>query len=147
ANAYFVPDIGIIRAITGAAQRGVAVHVLVPDHSDVPVVDWVRGYFYDKLLAAGVRIHHWNQSVLHAKVAVVDDAWAMVGSYNLDWMSLLRLHEVVVAVLDSGFATRLSAILRADIAASREILPALWGKRPFWRRWAERFLYLFRRYL
>jgi cardiolipin synthase len=147
ANAYFVPDTGIIRAITAAAQRGVAVHVIVPERSDVPVVDWVRGYFYDKLLAAGVRIHHWNRSVLHAKVAVVDDAWAMVGSYNLDWMSLLRLHEVVVAVLDSGFAARLAATLRADIEVSREILPALWEKRPFWRRWAERLLYVFRRYL
>jgi len=113
----------------------------------VPVVDWVRGYFYVKLLGAGVRIHHWTQGVLHAKVAVVDDAWAMVGSYNLDWMSLLRLHEVVVAVLDGAFAARLSATLRADIAASREIGLALWEKRPWWRRLAERLLYVFRRYL
>jgi cardiolipin synthase len=147
ANAYFVPDPGVVRALTGAAQRGVDVRLLVPERSDVPVVDYVRGAFYDKLLAAGVRIHHWETSVLHAKVAVVDETWAMVGSYNLDWMSLLRLHEVVVAVLDPGFTARLTSELRADIDVSLEITSEHWKRRPFWRRWFERLLYTFRRYL
>src|SRR5262249_14342533 len=107
ASAYFVPDPGVVRALVGAAQRGVAVSLLVPERSDVPIVDYVRGAFYDRLLGRGVRIHHWSRSVLHAKVATVDDTWAMVGSYNLDWMSLLRNREVVVNVLDPTFAGQL----------------------------------------
>jgi cardiolipin synthase len=148
ANAYFVPDPGVVRALTAAARRGVGVSVLVPERSDVAVVDYVRGAFYDRLLRHGVRIHHWADTVLHAKVAAVDDTWAMVGSYNLDWMSLLRNREVVVNVLDPSFAALLAAQLRADLAASVEITHESWERRPFWRRWVfEPFLYTFRRYL
>ena len=147
ANAYFVPDLGVVRVLAMAAKRGVKVEILVPEKSDVRVVDWVRGRFYEPLLRAGVAIHHWAPTILHAKVAVVDDAWAMVGSYNLDWLSLLHNQEIVVAVHAEGFARHLGDVLRADMAASRSISLERWGKRSFFRRIGEHVLYWFRRYL
>jgi cardiolipin synthase A/B len=143
-----LPDAGVIRALTAAAQRGINVSVLVPELSDVPLVDWARGALYDRLLRGGVRLFHWVKSMLHAKVAVVDDAWASIGSYNLDWRSLLHNREVVVNVPDPGFASTLAAALRADIDASVEITSEAWQQRPAWKKWLfEPTLHALRRYL
>lgn len=148
ANAYFIPDAGVVRCLAAAAKRGVDVTIMLPARSDVPIVDVAGGAVYDRLLKAGVKIHLWKQGVLHAKVAVVDDVWAMVGSYNLDWFSLLRNREVVVTLLDRGMACELGAELEADLAHCDEVTRELWAERPAWKRYlAEPIAYRLRRYL
>ena len=61
---------------------------------------------YGQLLQAGVVIQEYHRSMLHAKVAVVDDRWATVGSSNIDPYSLLMAREANVIVRDRGFAER-----------------------------------------
>ena len=67
-----------------------------------------RGRSTARLLAAGVEIHEYAASFLHAKVAVVDAHWATVGSSNLDPLSLLLAREANVVVRDRDFAQRLA---------------------------------------
>ena len=62
---------------------------------------------YGALLRAGVEIHEYSPSFLHAKVAVIDGRWATVGSSNLDPLSLLLAREANVVVDDAGFAAQL----------------------------------------
>jgi cardiolipin synthase len=77
---------------------------------------------YASLLAAGIEIHEYQRSFLHAKVAVIDPdhgrPWATVGSSNLDPLSLLLAREANVQVLDAAFAQqlhqRLSQAIRDD---------------------------------
>jgi len=62
---------------------------------------------HHRLLAAGVEIHEYAPSALHAKVAVVDGRWATVGSTNLDPLSLLLAREANVVTTDARFARHL----------------------------------------
>ena len=62
---------------------------------------------YGQLLEAGVAIAEYHRSFLHAKVAVVDDHWATVGSSNIDPYSLLMAREANVFVRDAQFAEQL----------------------------------------
>lgn len=95
AHGYFLPDRGVVRAIIAAARRGVQVRLLLAGRSDVPFARAATRSLYRPLLAAGVRIHEWNGSVLHAKVATVDGCRLLAGSFNLDPFSLADLEALV----------------------------------------------------
>ncbi len=95
AHGYFLPDRGIVRAITAAARRGVCVRLLLAGRSDIPFVGVAQRSLYRKLLSAGVHIHEWGGSVLHAKLLTVDGRKLLVGSFNLDPFSLANLETLV----------------------------------------------------
>jgi cardiolipin synthase A/B len=83
-----------------------------------------------------VRIFEYTPAFLHAKVALVDDEWATVGSSNIDPLSLLLNLEANVVVRDEAFAAELGARFELAFAASSEVT----GK-PFragLRGWATR---------
>ena len=58
----------------------------------------------------------YSKSFLHAKVAVIDDTWATVGSSNIDPFSLLLAREANVVVMDATFARQLRASLKQAMA-------------------------------
>ena len=91
-NAYFVPDVQLVQALTNAAKRGVDVKMVFPGMSDAGLVMHAGRSFYTELLAAGVRIFELQASVLHAKTAVIDGYWSTVGSTNLDMRSFCLLY-------------------------------------------------------
>jgi len=62
---------------------------------------------YGQLLDAGVEIYEYHHSFLHAKVAVIDQRWATVGSSNIDPLSLLLAREANIVIDDAGFALKL----------------------------------------
>ena len=105
AHGYFLPDKGIIRAISAAARRGVDVRLLLAGSSDVPFAQIATRRLYRRLLAAGVEIHEWDESVLHAKVAAIDGRSLLVGSFNLDPFSLAN-QETLVEVFDDAVVGR-----------------------------------------
>jgi cardiolipin synthase len=105
AHSYFLPDRRLVRTITAAARRGVAVSLLLPGRSDVALARRATRRLYRRLLGAGVEIREWGRSVLHAKTAVADGTRLLVGSFNLDPLSLANLEalaeiEVAGAVAD-----------------------------------------------
>jgi cardiolipin synthase len=79
---------------------------------------------YGSLLGAGIEIHEYTSSFLHAKVAVIDEEWATVGSSNIDPYSLLLAREANVVVYDARFAARLRAELEEAIARDSVALKA-----------------------
>jgi cardiolipin synthase len=95
AHSYFLPDRRSVRSITSAARRGVKVTLLLAGRSDVPLARIATVRLYRRLLASGVEIREWTRSVHHAKVAVVDGAKLLVGSFNLDPLSLANLESLV----------------------------------------------------
>ena len=118
AHGYFLPDHGIVHAITSAARRGVEVHLLLAGRSDVPLARAATRSLYRRLMRAGVLIHEWNGSVLHAKVATVDGRRLLVGSFNLDPLSLANL-ETLVEVTDSHLVAQGEAWIQDHFARSR----------------------------
>jgi cardiolipin synthase A/B len=120
-NAYFIPDATIRRALRRAVKRGVVVAVAVARKSDVATAALASRSLYSDLLSAGVRLYEWPRGMLHAKTAVIDDAWAIVGSYNFDHRSLFHQLEVVAVVADAHFATRLRDQTLADMDQCHEV--------------------------
>ena len=137
ANAYFLPGRRFRKLLKMAAARGVRVHLLVQGHTDHPFFQAAARALYRDLLAAGVAIHEYGASELHAKVAVVDGHWATVGSSNIDPFSLLLAREANLVVDDAGFAGDLRQRLQQAIARSVALDPAGWGRRPWPRRIAS----------
>lgn len=147
ANAYFVPDAGVRRALGKAVKRGVDVRVMVPEHSDLLSVQFAGERTYSRLLRAGVGIYLWPVTHMHAKTAVVDGVWSTVGSYNLDYVSLFQNLEVNVQVVDRRFGAEMRAIHETDFARCRALDLAEWRKRSWWQKLLERLFYRFRRWL
>ncbi|MEO7328027.1 MAG: cardiolipin synthase ClsB [Minicystis sp.] len=146
-NAYFLPEIRLLRALIAAARRGVDVRVMVPGTTDVPTVLYASRSIYDFLLDAGVRVFEWKGRVLHAKTAVIDGRWSTVGSSNLDQQSLRNNLEINVMIDDKGFAAALTAMFNEDLDHCDEIVHARWRERPPWSRALSWGAYLFRRWL
>jgi cardiolipin synthase len=121
AHAYFLPDRRFIRALNRAAKRGVAVHLLMAGRSDVAFARAATMRLYRTFLKAGVHIHEWMDSTLHAKAAVVDGKRLLVGSFNLDPLSLVNL-ETLVDVEDEAVAAQATAWLDKHMEKSRRIV-------------------------
>jgi cardiolipin synthase len=143
-NSYFVPSWFVRSALRHAAARGVDVRVVLPSMSDVPLMTFVTRRFYENLLEDGVRLYEWGESVLHSKIAVVDD-WCTVGTHNLDYRSWLYNLEVNVLIDHAGIAQELSERIERAITTSEQIDPKVWKLRPLFQRWLENLLYRFRR--
>ena len=139
ANAYFVPGRRLRQALERAARRGVRVVLLLQGRYEYFMQYYASRPVYESLLAAGVDIHEYSPSFLHAKVAVIDGEWATVGSSNLDPLSLLLAREANVVVQDRPFASQLRARLLAAIAQHGQVMsPARFGRRPWRQRVLER---------
>lgn len=107
ANAYFFPGYRLLRDLRRAARRGVQVDLILQDQVDMPWAQRASKLLYGHLIRAGVRVYEYSERPLHAKVAVVDDRWATVGSSNLDPTSLSLNLEANVVVRDETFARHL----------------------------------------
>ncbi|MEW6512707.1 MAG: cardiolipin synthase ClsB [Pseudomonadota bacterium] len=107
ANAYFLPGRRFRKTLREAARRGVAITVMLQGQVEYALLHYATQALYGSLLKSGIRIVEYRTGFLHAKVAVVDDIWATVGSSNIDPFSLLLAREANVVIRDAGFATQL----------------------------------------
>ncbi len=135
ANAYFLPGGKLRRALKRAARRGVRVTLLLQGRYEYYLQYHAARPVYGALLAAGVEIHEYSASFLHAKVAVVDGHWATVGSSNLDPLSLLLAREANVVIEDRAFAEDLRRRLLEAVASHGPGMdPAAYRQRPLGQR-------------
>ena len=150
ANAYFVPGRKLRVALQMAARRGVRVRLLLQGRYEYFMQYHAARPVYGALLKAGVEIHEYAPSFLHAKVAVIDAhgarPWATVGSSNLDPLSLLLAREANVVVEDAAFAQDLRARLEhAMLHGGRVLDPARYALRSWHERALDRVAYVLMR--
>ncbi len=124
ANAYFLPGKKFRDALCALAERGVRVRLLLQGRVEYPLQHYAQQALYGDLVKCGVQIYEYTPSYLHAKVAVVDQKWATVGSSNIDPYSLLLAREANVAVYDDDFACDLQRALEAAIANESSVVDA-----------------------
>ena len=115
ANAYFFPGRRFRADLQHAAQRGVKVTLVLAGVTDHPLLALATRALYPQFRALGIDIVEYEESQLHAKVAIVDDEWATVGSSNIDTLSLFLAREANIFVRDRGFAGELAACVQAAI--------------------------------
>lgn len=118
---YFAPGRKLRRALEMAAKRGVDVTLLL-GVGHYRLQDAVSHSYYPKLLKAGVRIVEYRKTALHAKVAVVDENWATVGSSNFDGLSMLVNQEANVVINDVAFSLALRQQMEIGIADGVEVV-------------------------
>jgi len=135
ANAYFLPGRRFRQALLEAARRGVRVVLLLQGRAEYLLLYLASRAMYGQLLGAGIEIHEYQRSNLHAKVAVFDGDKACVGSSNIDPFSLLMALEANLFVDDARFSQELRASLEDALrAGAHPIPPQQWRTRPLWQR-------------
>jgi len=134
---YFVPDEPLSLAIEAAALRGVKVVVVVPERVDSVLVRYASRSFFDRLLAAGVRIEQFSGGLLHTKSVVVDRSLALFGTTNLDIRSFRLNFELTLVVYDTDFAERLHELQEQYRLSAKPLDAADWNARGRTARLAE----------
>lgn len=137
-DAYFVAPPLVTGALIRAARRGVRVRLLVPGRNNHPVMGLAARRIYAPLLAAGVGVFEWDGVMLHAKTAVVDGVVTLVGSSNLDPLSLRRNYELNLLVGDPVTGRRMRELFEADLGHATPVVADEWARRPMRARLAER---------
>ena len=146
-TAYFTPSRRMLDSLEEAVKRGVTVKLLLPGKSDVPAAQYAARAFFTRLLKGGVRIYTYEGEILHAKRYVFDGCWSIVGSANLDFLSLRWNDEGNVGILDEGFGKKMIKVFEEDLKNSIEVKEDDWKNRSISKRLKERFFVLFRRRL
>ena len=114
-NPYTPPPETTIQALLDAARRGVDVRWIVPGINDVGPEKGMAESMYDSLLAAGVRIYEWQEHTMHAKEYLSDDYLVIIGSANLDNLSLFLNYEMVTIIYDERICRKYAEIFLSDI--------------------------------
>lgn len=104
ANAYFLPGLRLRHALCDAARRGVKVKILLQGKVDHAILHYATRMLYRDFLTSGIELYEYQAGYMHAKVAVIDRHWAMVGSSNIDPFSLLLAREANLQIKHPDFA-------------------------------------------
>lgn len=134
---YFAPKEPLLTALQLAAARGVDVRMLISEKSDHPMLVNVGRSYYEELLRYGVKIYEFEAGINHAKVALIDEDWLMVGSANFDVRSMRLNFELNALVRDRARASDLECVLSGDFDRSTEIVLEQFARRPRMQRLKE----------
>ena len=134
-TAFFVPDEGLTGRLCSASDRGVSVEILLPGpYGDKRFVQLAGQSVYEELLTHGIRIWHFQPSMLHAKVMTVDRQVASIGSANFNARSIELDEEINLVALDRPLVRLLDDQFDEDLERSEEIDPSRWEERSLARR-------------
>lgn len=135
---YFVPDEPTMMLLEDAAARGVQIDILMPGpYTDSRVARMAGEAVYDRLLSAGIRLFRYQPTMLHAKILLLDDALAVVGSANFNHRSMGKDDEIVLTVIDEDLFAGLSADFEHDRSRCEAVSLETWRKRGPWQRLRE----------
>jgi cardiolipin synthase len=146
-TAYFTPSRRMLQVLEDAVARGADVKLLLPGKTDIVAAYYAGRAVFTKLLRAGVEIYSYEGEILHAKTAVFDGVWSVIGSANLDFQSLRRNDEGNVGILGEDFGRQMIDIFQEDLEQAEQVILDQWIKRPFFEKVKEKFFALFRRRL
>jgi cardiolipin synthase len=143
ASPYFVPDAGLRDALRLAGRLGIDVRFLGQNHPDKWLAQYAARYHWAQVLPAGVKIYQYTRGMMHSKVVLVDDAWASVGTANLDNRSLYLNFEVNCLIYSPTAVAELAAAFERDLEDAIRLDRHVYGRRPFAGRLLENACRLF----
>lgn len=146
---YFLPGRHLRKLLNKAAERGVKIQIILAGKSDVGSARLAQNYLFDFYCRSNIEIIEWQNSILHGKAMLVDDTWATVGSYNLNFLSRYSSIELNIDVIDREFANDFSNHLTKIISENRSTTYAKEDleKRSLWKRFKMWLAYNFYRLL
>ncbi|HEX5158964.1 MAG TPA: phospholipase D family protein [Ktedonobacterales bacterium] len=130
----------LVEELAAAAERGVSIVMVLPDHPNIgravtdETIDWLRSHAPHATAANRLRFYtlatssaaddgsmRYRPVYVHAKIGIIDDHRAIVGSANLNSRGMSHDAEMCVAIEQQAFASGLRRILWAEHAG--ESLP------------------------
>jgi cardiolipin synthase len=131
ATPYFMPGRRFRKALIRAAERGVAVNLLL-GRDEFKVLNWSVPSLYGQFLAANITIYEYPLGLLHAKAMVVDRRWATLGSSNCDHLSFLLNHEANLVIRNHPVVKEIRwKIEDQALEKGIKVDSDLYSKRPF----------------
>jgi len=127
---YFLPGYRLRKTFARAAKRGVNVTIILPQHSDVRVVDLLRNKYMGYYFKNNIRIVFYTPNNLHAKVMLVDEEIFGIGSPNFDYRSFRYQHEIMLIGKHRGIVNEIRNHFRATLEHCLEFDHDAWMRRP-----------------
>ena len=112
---YFIPGMLYRRKLAQAVKRGVRVKVILAGISDIKMAKQAERFLYDWLLKNNIAIYEYQETILHAKVAVSDGQWTTIGSYNVNNICAYASLELNLDIRDNRFATLTNDLMESTI--------------------------------
>ena len=112
---YFLPGSVFRKAMRHAVERGVKITVILAGISDVKMAKLAERYMYEWLLNKGITIYEYNETILHGKLAICDQQWITLGSFNVNDISTYASVELNLDVADPRFAREVYTYLQQNI--------------------------------
>lgn len=148
ASPYFLPDRAWRHVLVATRQRGVDVRVLNNGPCvDMPLVYMASRELYTELLAGGIKLYEYQPAMMHAKLLLVDDCWASVGSANFDPRSFFHNEELNVSTCEPGVCRAVEEVFLGAFERARVVTHRDWRRRPASERVYGRLALIFRSYL
>ena len=139
---YFIPTEQILTMLKIAARSQVKIKLLVPERTNSWLVRMASRALYLDLLKAGVEIYHYQKGFIHAKTSVYDRSLSMIGTANMDIRSFDLNFEVNSIVYDRDFSEKMTAQFYEDLENAVPVTLEEWEKRPKYKIFADKFVYL-----
>jgi len=137
---YFLPGPVIRKNLKKAAGRGVKIKLILAGISDVRVAKNAERFMYGWLFRHNIEIYEYKPCVLHGKVAVYDNIWATIGSYNVNIISAYASLELNIDINSPDFSSMMQSnleqiirndciqITKEDFGAHHGILNKIWER-------------------
>lgn len=137
ATPYFIPDQETLTLLRLSALSGVDVRILYPGKGDSIISDQASQSYFTPLLKAGVSIYRVKEAFMHAKIVLVDDEVASIGTANMDIRSFELNYEIIAILYESKTVLDIKNDFEQDFKESTEITWASFQKRSIQKRMLE----------
>jgi cardiolipin synthase len=113
---YFIPGKVLRRLLANASSRGVKIVIVTAGPTDILIAKYAERWLYDWILRNNIRIYEYQSTVLHGKIAICDDEWVTVGSYNINNLSAYASIEFNLDIKSNSFAKTVKESINKIIA-------------------------------
>lgn len=118
---YLICDYELLNALRLAAKKGVDVRIITPHIPDKRIIFLLTQSNYGKLLRDGVKIYEYTPGFIHAKNFVCDDKFAVCGTINMDYRSLVHHFECAVWMYDTDCIAEMKRDFTDTLGRSEEV--------------------------
>ncbi|MAK56619.1 MAG: cardiolipin synthase [Pusillimonas sp.] len=144
---YFLPDIALLGAIATAARRGIQVDIVLPGRNNLRLVSYAMMAQIDQVIKSGCRVWLNQDTFNHSKLITIDNAWAYVGSSNIDPRSLRLNFELDVEIYDRALAQQISTQIDNEIEGAQRLTIDQLQAIPFVKKLRNKIIWLASPYL
>ena len=110
-SSYFIPGAFFKHSIIKALSRGINIKLILAGISDVGIAKYAEKYLYRWAIRHGIEVYEYKRNILHGKIAVSDNKFVTVGSYNINDISALASIELNVDIENKEFASGVNKTL------------------------------------